>query len=106
MRRSTCATDALAVDVTEEDILSIEVKGNAFCRNMVRVIAGTLVDVGRNSRTIASVKALRSGDRSEAGMTAPARRLTLDEVFYADTIEGRWSLLRFVFQTFRQNRLP
>jgi tRNA pseudouridine38-40 synthase len=62
--------------------LSIEVRGNAFCRNMVRIIAGTLVDVGRGrfgDDAIPGILAARS--REAAGITAPAHGLTLEEVY-------------------------
>ena len=50
---------------------------------MGRILAGTLVEVGRGKRTVASVAAaLASRDRRQAGMTAPAIGLTLLEVIY------------------------
>jgi tRNA pseudouridine38-40 synthase len=50
---------------------------------MVRIIAGTLVDVGLGRLTAEDVAdALRSRDRTRAGRTAPAHGLTLVEVFY------------------------
>lgn len=63
-------------------IVGIEVCGTAFMKNMVRILTGTLVDVGRGSRTAESVTALLgpSGDRRDAGPTAPAAGLTLVEV--------------------------
>jgi tRNA pseudouridine38-40 synthase len=68
--------------------ITIEVRGNAFCRNMVRIIAGTLVDVGRGRiATDAMPAILASRDRTRAGITAPAHGLTLEEVYYPDTID-------------------
>lgn len=56
---------------------------NAYCRHMCRILAGTLVEVGRGQRSIESVQAaLESRDRRQAGMTAPAYGLTLLEVIY------------------------
>jgi len=56
---------------------------NAYCRHMCRIIAGTLIEVGRGKRSIESVAhALHSRDRCQAGMTAPANGLTLLEVIY------------------------
>jgi tRNA pseudouridine38-40 synthase len=64
-------------------LLSIEVEGTAFLRNMVRILAGTLVAVGRGKMTPAQVLALlSSGDRTQAGVTAPACGLTLVRVIY------------------------
>lgn len=63
--------------------LSLVVEGNAFLHNMVRILAGTLVSVGRGQRSLDDVRrALQSGDRRDPGQTAPAHGLMLDEVFY------------------------
>ena len=59
--------------------------GNAFLRNMVRIIAGTLIDVGRGRLSADDIPAiLASGDRTRAGRTAPAHGLSLVEVFYPE----------------------
>jgi tRNA pseudouridine38-40 synthase len=64
-------------------MVSLEVEGTAFLRNMVRILAGTLVAVGRGKMTAADVAAaLGSGDRTQAGITAPAWGLTLAKVIY------------------------
>ncbi len=65
-----------------EGLVAIEVEGTAFLKNMVRIITGTLVDVGRGRLPEGTVRArLEDGDRTRAGMTAPAQGLYLDEVF-------------------------
>ena len=65
----------------------IEVEATAFLRNMVRILAGTLVDVGRGRLTPAAVAALlHSGDRTRAGPTAPAHGLILWRVDYGPRI--------------------
>lgn len=67
----------------ESTVLDIEVEGIAFLKNMVRIIAGTIVDVGLGTKPIEIVdEVLESGDRSRAGRTAPACGLTLIEVLY------------------------
>jgi len=67
----------------EGALLSFEIEGTAFLRNMVRILAGTLVAVGRGKMTLAQVEALlESGDRTQAGVTAPARGLTMVQVIY------------------------
>lgn len=61
----------------------IEVTGNGFLYNMVRAIAGTLYEVGIGKRSAQSVAdVLRTGNRAEAGQTAPAQGLFLVRVDY------------------------
>lgn len=71
--------------------ICIDVEGTAFLKNMVRIITGTLVEVGQHKRTAASIQELlHTGDRTQAGLTAPAKGLALCEVFYADKpLSGR-----------------
>lgn len=71
------------VDVEEQDErLQIDVRGNAFVRGMVRVMVGTLVEVGRGAYPADEIPAiLAARDRRRAGFTAPAHGLTLDEVY-------------------------
>ena len=70
--------------VREQDLVYIDVVGNAFLRNMVRIVAGTLVEVGRGRRGRQSVaEALASRDRRRAGQTAPAQGLCLEKVIYS-----------------------
>jgi len=64
-------------------VLAVDVRGNAFLRNMVRILVGTLVEVGRGRRPAAQVaEILASKDRTRAGITAPAHGLELVEVRY------------------------
>ena len=63
--------------------IHIDVRGNAFLHNMVRIIAGTLVDIGRGHlEEQAAGVALLARDRSLAGQTAPGHGLTLLRVDY------------------------
>ena len=64
------------------DLLAIEVVGNSFMKNMVRIMAGTLVDVGRGHLLPDAVPGMlgEGSDRSDAGQTAPAHGLTLVEI--------------------------
>ena len=62
--------------------IHITVTGNGFLQNMVRIIVGTLIEVGRSQRTADSIPALFSGKRAEAGFLAPAQGLCLLEVDY------------------------
>lgn len=64
--------------------LEIEVEANAFLYNMVRIIVGTLVEVGTGKISVRDVrKIIDSHERKEAGMTAPPQGLFLKEVFYS-----------------------
>lgn len=66
-----------------EGLIEIVVEGDGFLKNMVRILAGTLVDVGLGKLPASVVdEVLASGDRTRAGRTAPARGLTLERVFY------------------------
>ena len=63
--------------------LLLTVSGNAFLYNMVRIIAGTLIDIGHGKLPPESLqKALDTGDRLALGVTAPPQGLTLMEVRY------------------------
>lgn len=66
-----------------ERLLTIRVRGNGFLYNMVRIIAGTLVEVGRGHIRPEEVEGIiASCDRAKAGPTAPARGLRLVEIKY------------------------
>lgn len=68
------------------DELHMTISGNGFLYNMVRIIAGTLWEVGTGRREAGSVAAvIASLDRSQAGKTAPAHGLYLEQVFYPET---------------------
>jgi len=69
--------------VQEGRLVRIVVKGNAFMKNMVRIIAGSLAEVGEGRIPPDRIKdALDAGDRRLAGRTAPPEGLCLMEVFY------------------------
>lgn len=66
-----------------ERLLTIRVRGNGFLYNMVRIIAGTLVEVGRGHIRPEEVEGIIAAcDRAKAGPTAPARGLRLVEIKY------------------------
>ncbi len=70
-----------------DQLLTIRVKGNGFLYNMVRIIAGTLVEVGRGHikpEEVAGIIAAK--DRAKAGPTAPARGLRLVEIEYRNNL--------------------
>ena len=67
----------------EAEMVSVVLHGDGFLRHMVRNIIGTLLPVGEGRLAPADFKAvLEARDRSAAGVTAPARGLFLQEVFY------------------------
>ena len=68
----------------EKDGLYIfEIKANRFLRNMVRAIVGTLLEVNEGKRTIESIpELLESKDRSNAGVSVPAKGLYLVNIEY------------------------
>ncbi len=62
----------------EGEMITIRVTGNGFLYNMVRIIAGTLIEVGRGRINPSAIpEILASGDREQAGPTAVACGLTL-----------------------------
>lgn len=58
------------------------VTGNGFLHHMVRIMVGTLMEVGRHERETESIKSLYGADRSMAGSLVPACGLCLMEVTY------------------------
>ncbi len=66
-----------------DDFISIIVKGDGFLYNMIRIIAGTLVDCGYHKKDEEDiVKALENRDRSLTGITLAAKGLTLEKIEY------------------------
>lgn len=73
------------VSTLPDDRVTIDVSGSGFLYNMVRIIAGTLVEAGRGRIEPASVPdILASRDRSRAGPTLPAQGLRLRWIHYAE----------------------
>ena len=72
-----------AIEITRHgDELRIAVTGDGFLHSMVRIIVGTLIEVGRGVRSADSIPALFGAPRAEAGFLAPAQGLCLQEVYY------------------------
>jgi tRNA pseudouridine38-40 synthase len=64
-------------------LLKFDIEATAFLKNMVRIVVGTLVDIGRGRiDEDAPARMLATGDRSAGGMTAPPGGLTLLRVIY------------------------
>ena len=67
----------------EGELILFEVAGDGFLYNMVRIMAGTLIEVGAGKREPESIlQALQAGERGLSGFTAPAHGLCLEEVYY------------------------
>ena len=96
-RASDCERDntirtITGIDIVENGpIVEIHIRGTAFLKNMVRIIAGTLVDIARGALPPDTIDLmLNTRDRTKGGRTAPAQGLTLMEVFYdADTLQKK-----------------
>ena len=82
-RRST-VRDLRAVEIRREgEELQLYFTGDGFLYNMVRILTGSLLEVGQGHRSPESLaEALQSKDRALAGPTAPAQGLCLWEVKY------------------------
>jgi tRNA pseudouridine38-40 synthase len=65
------------------NLIELNITGDGFLYNMVRIITGTLIDVGLGRTPVNSVaRIIENGDRRAAGRTAPPQGLYLVEVFY------------------------
>lgn len=82
-KKSTVRTiDAIDI-VREGDEIRFFFTGNGFLFHMVRIIVGTLIEIGLSKRPAADMeRILASGDRQQAGPLAPAQGLALMEVKY------------------------
>ncbi len=93
--KTTVRTLTEASLTQEGPLLTLTVCGNAFLYNMVRIIAGTMLDIGMGRKPPdAFQEALETRNRLSLGITAPACGLELTKVFYPDEDElGRISSL-------------
>ena len=75
-------------DDRDERNVIIRVSGKGFLYNMVRIIAGTLIEVGTGLRTVESVKdTLEACNREAAGPTAPAKGLILKGIVFKNALK-------------------
>ncbi|MBQ9774031.1 MAG: tRNA pseudouridine(38-40) synthase TruA [Clostridia bacterium] len=80
---STVRTVVRASVTREGDVISFRIAADGFLYNMVRILAGTLLDVGLGKLTPEEIPLITaSRDRARAGMTMPACGLYLDRVRY------------------------
>ena len=85
MKKSTVRTIYEIRFTVEGNDLMIDYRGNGFLQNMIRILTGTLIEVGDKRRDPEEIKTiLESRNRMMAGYTAPACGLTLMNVEYAN----------------------
>ncbi len=83
--KTTVRTIYSAIVDKEDDMITFQITGNGFLYNMVRIIAGTLIEVGKGRIHPESIKKIMEArDRQKAGPTAPAHGLTLVEIEYPE----------------------
>ena len=82
----TTTREIFSIDMAQEGpLLHIDVKGGGFLKFMVRIIVGTLVEIGLGARSCEDIpQLLIHGNRECSGKTAPPRGLCLMEVWYGD----------------------
>lgn len=67
----------------EGDLLTFRFEGNGFLYHMVRILVGTLLEVGKGERTPESIeKLIQAENRELAGGLVPGKGLTLEKVYY------------------------
>lgn len=82
-REITVRTVSNLTITDNEQAVIVEITGDGFLYNMVRIIVGTLCEAGLGKRTAESVaEAIESMDRSKAGFTAPPQGLYLKEIYF------------------------
>ncbi len=83
--KTTIRTIRSAELVRQGDEITLTVEGDAFLYNMVRIIAGTLIEIGLGRRRVdAFADAYATLDRLSLGVTAPAHGLELTKVYYPE----------------------
>jgi len=69
--------------IEEKEMVTLEITADGFLYNMVRIIAGILIEVGLRKRPPADIdRIIKAKDRKAAGHTAPPHGLTLEKVYY------------------------
>lgn len=87
LKKSTVRTVDMIEIVRKKDMLYFNYHGDGFLQNMVRILTGTLLEVGFGKRRPEDIpEILKAGDRKKAGVTAPAHGLCLMRVDYDGTL--------------------
>ena len=85
MKKSTVRTIYNISFDLRDGILYIRYRGDGFLYHMVRILTGTLIEIGMGDRLPSQIPAILEGlDRSLAGFTAPPQGLFLVEVYYSE----------------------
>lgn len=89
MKKSTVRT-IYEIEMRQEGhALRIRYTGNGFLYQMVRILTGTLIEVGEGKKAPGEMEGILAvQDREKAGFTAPAKGLLLEKVYYEDWRKG------------------
>ncbi len=88
MKKSTVRTVS-NIEIEEKDgEIQISYTGDGFLQQMIRIMTGTLIEVGNGSKAVSEIKSIiESKDRANAGYTVPAEGLILKSVKYCIKFE-------------------
>ena len=80
----TTEREIVGVEITtQQEVIHIDIAGNGFLSNMIRIIVGTVVEIGLGKRSVKTMtELLENGQRDVSGVTAPAAGLCLMQVWY------------------------
>lgn len=83
-KKKSAVREIYSIDIVKsESGMEISFRGNGFLHNMVRIITGTLIEIGLGNMKMEAIPEIfEKKDRSLAGPTAPAQGLFLMEVLY------------------------
>ena len=88
-----CHIEKITIQPQENHRLCISIKGTRFLYKMVRNIVGTLAYAGSGKIPLSAIPTIiENGNRPEAGMTAPAHGLFLNQIFYPDISDKKKEL--------------
>ena len=73
-----------SIDIVQDgNMLTFTFKGNGFLYHMIRILVGTLIEVGLGDRSAESIpQTIAAKDREQAGALVPGKGLVLEQVFY------------------------
>jgi tRNA pseudouridine38-40 synthase len=82
---------SVTTDPADPRLIRVDVEGDAFMHNMVRILVGALADVARGQLAEGAIaRAIASRDRRDLGITAPGEGLYLEEVLLEDEGTEAW----------------